>query len=159
MSSISVYAICNCFKFHGVTLTQMLGPVFTFASNYYQTASFFIPGRHCDKESNNSWAAGKCSNVVAETHAGTRKSVSDFWLRLARTAYKFRLNPISTRYFLPGVTPGGSCFHLHPVTSLSSKLDDSNFVQNYFGGSIFCDKKIGIKSIMTSLRRHLCSDE
>ena len=33
-------------------------------------------------------------------------------------------------------------FHLHPTTHLSSKSDDSNFVQNYFGvGLIFCGKK------------------
>ena len=33
-------------------------------------------------------------------------------------------------------------FHLHPVTPLSLKLDESNFVQNYFGiRSIFCNKK------------------
>ena len=33
-------------------------------------------------------------------------------------------------------------FHLHPVTPLSFKSDDSNFVQNYFGvGSIFWGKR------------------
>ena len=37
---------------------------------------------------------------------------------------------------------GGRCFHLHPVTPLSLRSDDSNFVQNYFGvGSIFWGKK------------------
>ena len=42
--------------------------------------------------------------------------------------------------FLAGVVPGA--FHLHPVTHLSLKSDDSNFVQNYFGvGLIFCGKK------------------
>ena len=36
--------------------------------------------------------------------------------------------------FLASVVPGaGGVFHLHPVTHLSLKLDDSNFVQNYFG--------------------------
>ena len=36
----------------------------------------------------------------------------------------------------------GGCFHLHPVTPLSFKSDNSNFVQNYFGiGSIFWDNK------------------
>ena len=45
--------------------------------------------------------------------------------------------------FLAGVVPGGGgVFYLHPVTPLSFKSDDSNFVQNYFGvGSIFCGKK------------------
>ena len=50
--------------------------------------------------------------------------------------------------FIPGFlglcsTGGGEgVFHLHPVTSLPFKLDDSNFVQNYFGeGSIFWGKK------------------
>ena len=42
--------------------------------------------------------------------------------------------------FLACVVRGG--FHLHPVTPLSFKSDDSNFVQNYFGvGSIFWGKK------------------
>ena len=37
---------------------------------------------------------------------------------------------------------GGSVFHLHPVTPLSLKSDDSNFVQYYFEvGSIFWGKK------------------
>ena len=50
--------------------------------------------------------------------------------------------PCSYRAFLAGVVPGGGVFHLHPVTPLSVKSDDSNFVQNYFGiGSIFWGKK------------------
>ena len=48
--------------------------------------------------------------------------------------------------FIPGFfdwcSTGGGGVYLHPVTPLSLKLDDSNFVQNYFGvKSIFCDKK------------------
>ena len=40
------------------------------------------------------------------------------------------------------LVPGRAVFHLHPVTPLSLKLNDSNFVQNYFGaGSIFWGKK------------------
>ena len=36
----------------------------------------------------------------------------------------------------------GGVFHLHPVTPLSFKSDDSDFVQNYFGiGSIVWGKK------------------
>ena len=73
---------------------------------------------------------------------------------------------IHTGPFLAGAVPGGggavewSVFHLHPVTPLSLTSDDSNFVQNYFGvGSIFWGKKNRIKLIMTSLCRHLCSDE
>ena len=53
-------------------------------------------------------------------------------------------NPIHTGLFLAGVVPGpgGDVFHLHPVTPLAFKSDDSNFVQNYFGvGSIFWGKK------------------
>ena len=43
--------------------------------------------------------------------------------------------------FLAGVVRGGG-FQLHPLTPLSLKLDDSNFVPNYFGaGSIFWCKK------------------
>ena len=37
---------------------------------------------------------------------------------------------------------GGGVFHLHPVTPLSLKSDDSNFVQTYFGvGSVFWGEK------------------
>ena len=37
---------------------------------------------------------------------------------------------------------GGGVFHLHPVTPLSFKSDNLNFVQNYFGiGSISWGKK------------------
>ena len=44
--------------------------------------------------------------------------------------------------FLAGVRPGRGVFHLHPVTPLSFKSDDSNFVQNYFAvASIFWGKK------------------
>ena len=49
--------------------------------------------------------------------------------------------------FIPGFfglfrTWGGGVFHLHPVTPLSFKPDDSNFVNNYFGiGLIFWGKK------------------
>ena len=42
-----------------------------------------------------------------------------------------RLTLFTYQAFLAGVVPEG--FHLHPVTPLSLKLDDSNFVQNYFG--------------------------
>ena len=43
--------------------------------------------------------------------------------------------------FLAGVVLGG-VFHLHPVTPLSFKSDDSNFVQNYFGvESMFWGKR------------------
>ena len=46
-------------------------------------------------------------------------------------------NPIHTGLFCTG-----GVFHLHPVTLLSFKSDDSNFVQNYSRiGSIFWDKK------------------
>ena len=54
------------------------------------------------------------------------------------------LNPIHAGIFLAGVVPWGrgGVFHLHPVTPLSLKLDDLNFVQHYLGaGSIFWDKK------------------
>ena len=55
-----------------------------------------------------------------------------------------RVNFIITGAFLAGVAPGGGggVFHLHSVTPLPFKSDDSNFVQNYFGvGSIFWGKK------------------
>ena len=43
---------------------------------------------------------------------------------------------------MAGVVSGGDVFHLHPVTPLSSKSDDSDFVRNYFGvRSVFCGKK------------------
>ena len=41
-----MYENCACFKFHDVTLTWIIRFVFTFASNYYQTATVFIPGGH-----------------------------------------------------------------------------------------------------------------
>ena len=57
------------------------------------------------------------------------------------TNYRYHLNPIHTGLFGWCGTKGG-VFHLHPVTPLSLKLDDSNFVQNYFGaGSIFWGNK------------------
>ena len=47
--------------------------------------------------------------------------------------------------FIPGVfgwCSTGGVFHLHPVTPLPLKSDDSNFVQNYLGvRSIFWFKK------------------
>ena len=53
--------------------------------------------------------------------------------------------------FLAGEVPGGG-FYLHPITPLSFKSEDSNFVQNYFGvGSVFWARKVFIKSLMTSL--------
>ena len=51
----------------------------------------------------------------------------------------------SLTLFIPGFF--GWCstrgvFHLHPVTPLSFKSDDLNFVQNYFGiGSVFWGNK------------------
>ena len=55
------------------------------------------------------------------------------------------VNPIDTWLFwlvYYGGGGGGGVFHLHPVTPLSLKSDDLNFVQNYFGvGSIFWGKK------------------
>ena len=39
-------------------------------------------------------------------------------------------------------TGGGGVFHLHPVTPLSFKSEDSNFVQDYFEvGSIIWGKR------------------
>ena len=47
-------------------------------------------------------------------------------------------NPIHTRLFwlVQYCSTGGGVYHLHPITPLSFKSDDSNFVQNYFGGRI-----------------------
>ena len=56
------------------------------------------------------------------------------------------------RAFLAGEALGEGMFPTPSLTPLSLKLDYSNFVQNYFGiRRIFCDKKIRIKLIMTSL--------
>ena len=50
------------------------------------------------------------------------------------------LNPAHIGFF--GQCSTWGAFHLHPVTHLSLKSDDLNFVQNYFGvGLIFCGKK------------------
>ena len=52
-----------------------------------------------------------------------------------------RLNAIHTGLLLAGVVLRGPP-PPYPVTLLSLKLDDSNFVQNYFGvGSIFWGEK------------------
>ena len=60
-----MYDYFKCFKFHDVALSWSLGPLFTFASNYYQTALLFIPeGHFYQKKNNDFWEAGKCSNMV-----------------------------------------------------------------------------------------------
>ena len=62
------------------------------------------------------------------------------------------LTRIASLTVLMSVCSTGGAFHLHPVTHLSLKSDDSDFVQNYFGvGLIFCSKKHWDKKIMTSL--------
>ena len=94
------------------------------------------------------WNAINCSHVKRQT----------LWRHISknRTAnfLEFRIfNPIYTGLF--GWCNTGEVFHLHPLTPLPLK-----FVQNYFEErSIFCDKKIGIRALMTSLWRHLCSNE
>ena len=56
--------------------------------------------------------------------------------------YSLNMNPIHAGLCGWCSTREGGVFHLHPVTPLSLKLDDSYFVQNYFGvRSIFCSKK------------------
>ena len=52
------------------------------------------------------------------------------------------INPIHTGLFSLVQNRGEGVIHLHPVTPLSLKSDDSNFLQNYFGiGSVFWGKK------------------
>ena len=63
---------CNYFKFRDVTQTLHrytdIRPKSAFNSNYYQTASFFIPGGHFNRKKNNDdfWAVDRFSNVVCE---------------------------------------------------------------------------------------------
>ena len=61
--------------------------------------------------------------------------------------------------FLAGVVPG-RCFNLHPVTHLSLKSDDSNFVQNSFGVlSVLWGKKNREQTDNDVTMASLCSDE
>ena len=56
--------------------------------------------------------------------------------------YSKKLNPFMPGFFGWCSTGEGGVFHLHPVTPLSLKSDDSNFVQEYFGvWSRFCGEK------------------
>ena len=82
-----------CFKFHDVTLTEILGLVFTFALNYYQAASFFIPGGHFSwkKAMIFGWLA-IAAMLYATFNAGTRKSLSEFWSPLLEQPITFVLS-------------------------------------------------------------------
>ena len=73
------YEECGSFKFHDATLT--LGPVFTFASNYYQTASFLTHRGHSNRKKNTTIFGRLASEAIlfARFHAGTRNSLSDIW--------------------------------------------------------------------------------
>ena len=59
----SMYENCNSFTFHDITLIWILSAVFIFASNYYQTATFFIHGEHYNLEKQwllGSWLVQQC---------------------------------------------------------------------------------------------------
>ena len=84
-SPIEMSSMCgNCifFKFHDVTLAQILDLVFIFALNYCQTASVFILGGHCNREE---------KNLEQLVSAYTRKSLLDFWPSLLKQPIKFVL--------------------------------------------------------------------
>ena len=83
--------LANCLKIidfcHLDCLTKILGLVFIFASNYYQTASFFVPGGHVNRKKNKNkqkkamifGQVASAAMLFAKFHAGTRKSLSGFW--------------------------------------------------------------------------------
>ena len=81
------------------------------------------------------WIPGKHMNRIKCCHFRTKHCSC---LKFAE-----KINPIHTGLFSWCSTRGGGAvFDLHPVTPLSFKSDDSNFVQSYFGiGSIFLGKK------------------
>ena len=90
----SMYENWKCFKFHDVTLTWILGFVFIFASNCYQTASLFVPGGHFNKKNNDFWALGKSSNVICEVSYWYKKITIG-----RRATNKIRLE-VSLKYLL-----------------------------------------------------------
>ena len=65
------------------------GFAFTFASNYHLTASFFTPGGHFNNDFGQLTSAAM---LFAKFHAGTRKSLSDFWSPLPEQPTKFVLS-------------------------------------------------------------------
>ena len=61
---------CECFKFYDVTC----GEFFTSDPNHYQTASFFIPGRHFNRIK----ILVSVAMLFAKVHVGTKRWLSEF---------------------------------------------------------------------------------
>ena len=91
-----MYENCDYFKFHDLTLTYLnigpcihfLGPVFTFSSNYCQTASLSTPEGHFSWKSNDFWAVGKCSNIICKVSCWHKKITIELSGTIAGTANK-----------------------------------------------------------------------
>ena len=96
----------------------------------------------------------KLSRNIAQTQLSAKETLRSFNILPCKPKFTFKMvtsievydifNPIHTGLFWPVQYwgKGEGVFHLHTLTPLSFKLDDSNVVQNYFGvGSIFWSKK------------------
>ena len=83
------------------------------------------------------------SSGVEKTKKYTLKYTENLMLIIILLwSYHFSLTLFIPGYFGCCSIGGRGVFHLRPVTPLSLKLGDSDFVQNYFGaGSIFWGKK------------------
>ena len=61
---------CECFKFYGVTCSDF----FTSDSKHYQTASFFIPGKHFNRiKVLIFWQLISVAMLFAKVHVGTKR--------------------------------------------------------------------------------------
>ena len=81
----------HCFKFHGITLTKISDPVLTFVIFIFHTRRHF--------SSRKTMTFGQLASVTmlfAKFQAGTRKSLSDFWLTLLEQPIKFVLRMSTT---------------------------------------------------------------
>ena len=65
--------------------------MFTFASNYYQTALCFTPGENLNQGKKTSGQLASAAMLVMKFRAGTRKSLLDFWPPLLEQPIKFVL--------------------------------------------------------------------
>ena len=89
----SMYENCECFEFHDVILILILGPVFTFASNYHQTASFFRHVGHINKKKSIIFGQlASAATVVFQVSCWHRGITVGFLATSARTTSEIRFN-------------------------------------------------------------------
>ena len=67
---------CNCLQFHDVTLTLILDAVYTCCLNLLQNSFTFDAWRIFQSKETN------VATFFVKSHAGTEKSLSDFWAPL-----------------------------------------------------------------------------